>query len=239
MNIVIPMAGAGSRFIEAGYSTPKPLLKAHGKTLLEWSVDSMPLDLASSLIFVGLQKHQSSLEDLISNRYAKYSPQFIWLPETTRGQSETVLKAGPLLDLDESIAIFNIDTAFRSKSLFSNLLNPDCDGVLGSFQSTDPRFSFARLDKECVVIEVKEKLVISNHALTGFYHFTNTMDFIDVAESAIQNEQLEKGEYYVAPLYNTLIEKGAKFALDACDWCQILGSPEEYEMFLTQPPPRH
>lgn len=238
MNFVIPMAGLGSRFSDMGYSLPKPLLPAHGKTLLEWSVNSLPLELATRLIFVGLKEHRDlfGLEDVIRKLYAHQPLYFLWLDHATRGQAETVVLAENLMDMSKSLLIFNIDTAFRSSRLKELLRDDHHSGVLGSFDSCEPRFSFARLDEQGFVDEVREKIVISPNALTGLYHFASTRDFLEVAKASIAVNDLEKGEFYVAPLYNRLIERGARFVLDTCDEHWILGTPTEYELFLKNPP---
>ncbi len=241
MNIVIPMAGLGSRFVEAGYQTPKPLLPAHGKTLLEWSVDSLPLELATRLVFVGLKEHRErlGLEEIIRDIYQEYDPSFHWLDHSTRGQAETVAVAAHLYDKSAGLLIFNIDTAFRSSQLLSKLKDCAHDGVLGSFYSEEPRFSFASENQQGYVTEVREKDVISSHALTGLYHFSSTADFLEIANEAIAADEREKGEFYVAPLYNKLIQRGARFILDQCEEHWILGTPAEYQHFLAiNPPPQ-
>lgn len=239
MNFVIPMAGAGRRFAEAGYALPKPLLPAHGRTLLEWSVDSLPLQLAARLVFVGLEEHRhaNGLGDFIANRYAKFHPEFRWLPATTRGQSETVLAAADLLDAAQPLVIFNIDTAFEAPGLAEKLSDPSLDGVLGSFDSGEARFSFARLDASGRVTEVREKVAISRHALTGLYHFRRTADFLRIAGEAIAAGRTEAGEFYVAPLYNHLLAEGRRLAVHPCRGHWILGTPAEYQQFLNSPPP--
>jgi dTDP-glucose pyrophosphorylase len=238
MNFVIPMAGLGSRFTEAGYTLPKPLLPAHGKTLLEWSVDSLPLELATKLIFVGLEAHrdQYDLETIIRKLYASHHPEFLWLKSTTRGQAETVVLAAPLLDQSVGLLIFNIDTAFRSDGMAAALRDRSHDGVLGSFYSNEPRFSFAKSNEQGTVIEVREKVVISDQALTGLYHFASTELFLEIARAAISADEREKGEFYVAPLYNKLIARGARFITQSCEQHWILGTPAEYESFLALDP---
>jgi dTDP-glucose pyrophosphorylase len=232
MNFVIPMAGKGTRFITAGYSTPKALLGAHGKTLLEWSIDSLPLGLSTRLVFVGLKKQSRDLERIINKKYEEYSPLFVWLENTTRGQSETVLKATPYCDESRSLLIYNIDTAFKSATLAVALVSSASDGVLGAFRSNESRFSFAALNDDGFVARVAEKAPISDYALTGLYHFQSTKDFIRVAEDAIKHAKVVKGEYFVAPLYDELINEGKRFTIDLCDQVDILGTPDEYEAFL-------
>ena len=206
MNFIIPMAGLGSRFVDAGYDLPKYLLEAHGATLLEWSVNSLPLDLATTIVFVGMRSHNEEhrVEDFIQKVYSQYNLRFIWLDEPTRGQSETVVKAAEHVDPSLPLVIFN----------------------------SENRFSYARLKEDGDVDFVREKEVISNYALTGLYHFRTTEMFMRVAKATIKEQRMEKGEYYVAPLYNDCIAKGERVTLDACDAHCILGTPQEYEAFL-------
>jgi len=233
MNFIIPMAGRGERFKKAGFELPKMLIEAHGKTLLEWSVYSLPLDLCTNLIFIGLKEHKNefNLENFISKKYKKYNPKFIWLDEVTRGQAETVVKAEPLCDFDTDLLIFNIHTMFSSTSLKDMLINKSFDGILGAFENSEPRFSYAKLDENGIVCETAEKVVISNNALTGLYHFKNCSSFFDVAKKHIENNVLNDGEFYIAPMYNELIKKGEKFTVDICESHWILGTPDELKYF--------
>jgi dTDP-glucose pyrophosphorylase len=229
------MAGLGSRFINAGYRLPKMLLEAHGKTLLEWSLDSLPLHLASSVIFVGLTDHeeQYELSVRIKNLYPDMNCKFIFLEQVTRGQAETVYLALAECEMDQPLVIFNIDTYFYSPALEQVLLDHNHDGVLGSFNSDEDRFSFAALDKDDhYVIEVREKEVISNNALTGLYTFKHAYDFEKTYAYHVKHDLRVKGEFYIAPMYNYLISAGKHFVLDAAEKHFILGTPEEYSQFL-------
>lgn len=235
MNFVIPMAGRGQRFLDAGFKTPKMLVEAYGKTLLEWSVDSLPLGLCTKLIFIGLSEHKDhwKVDELIELKYGdKYNVCQIYIDEPTRGQSETVLLSEELLEPENPLLIFNIDTAFKSSGISKNLLRKDIDGVLGTFVADSPKYSFAKIDHNNYVTEVAEKVVISNNALTGLYHFNKASDFIYSAKDAIKNSEFVKNEFYIAPLYNKLIAKGKKFILDSVDEYNVLGTPEELKLFV-------
>jgi dTDP-glucose pyrophosphorylase len=235
MNFIIPMAGHGARFIQAGYKLPKMLLQAHGKTLLQWSLDSLPLHLASQVVFVGLKEHDAifSLQSNIEALYPELNSKFIFLDNVTRGQAETTFMALKYCDDNDPIVIFNIDTFFQSDTIENNLLDERADGVLGYFLSAENRFSFAALDKENKYVElVKEKEVISDHALTGLYTFKKAADFLETYDYHVRNDLTTKGEYYIAPMYNYLIERGKKFILDKAAKHYILGTPAEYEDFL-------
>lgn len=238
MNFVIPMAGRGQRFVDAGYTQPKMLIKAKGKTLLEWSVDSLPLHLCTNLIFIGLEEHkeQFAIDQFIITKYGEIcNVQQVYLNEVTRGQAETVLKAEKHINPEVPLVIFNIDTAFTSRTLAEKLLRNDVDGVLGSFKSDEPRFSYASVNDNGIINNVVEKEVISKHALTGLYHFRNPLDFINAAKAAIQNGETVKNEYYIAPLYKKLINESKEFILDHTDSHDILGTPEELFLFQTNP----
>lgn len=236
MNFLITMAGEGRRFREVGYTLPKMLIEAKGKTLLEWSIDSLPLNLCSRLIFVAQQKHEDEfqLSKKIKSIYGKrvQSLHFRFINKLTRGQSETACLAEQLIDLSQPLLIFNIDTQFASSSLEKNLLRKNIDGVLGAFYAEEPRFSFAALNDEGYVTKTAEKEVISFNALTGLYHFTYPHDFFEAAKSAFAKNETTKGEFYIAPLYNHLINKGRNLIVDVADYVNILGTPEELKLFL-------
>jgi|SRR5215203_2652508 len=238
MNFLITMAGEGRRFREVGYTLPKMLIEAKGKTLLEWSIDSLPLHLCSCLIFVAQQKHEDEFQlskkiiSIYGNRVKTISFRFI--DQFTRGQSETACLAKDLIDLTQPLLIFNIDTQFSSSSLEKNLLRKNIDGVLGAFYSEEPRFSFAALNESGLVTKTAEKKVISSNALTGLYHFTHPKDFFEAASLAFAKNETTKGEFYIAPLYNYLIANGRKLIVDVADEVNILGTPEELKFFLNK-----
>jgi dTDP-glucose pyrophosphorylase len=234
MNFVIPMAGRGQRFADAGYTEPKPLIELRGKTLIQWSVDSLPLKLCTNLLFIMLREHDNEyrIADRIRQWYRETCPlNFVFLPDVTGGQAETVWKARHVIKLSEPLLIYNIDTYFRSETLDKALQRDDIDGLLGAFKHNSPRFSFAETDSQGLVTRVAEKEPISSNALTGLYHFSRAGDFIRAAEESIEAGITTKGEFYVAPMYNRLIEEGKKFILDFCSQHHILGTPAELRLF--------
>lgn len=233
MNFVIPMAGRGERFRKAGFKLPKMLIQAHGKTLLQWSVDSLPLELCTNLIFIGLKEHKEEfmLEDVIRDIYKDFNPVFVWLDDVTRGQAETVVKAKDFIDMNCDLVIFNIDTMFVSKTLGKKMQDEETGGILGAFHSNEPRFSYAKIGEDGYVLETAEKVVISEYALTGLYHFKKASDFFDIAEQRISQNNLTGGEFYIAPMYNDLIMKGLKLSVDMCSEHWILGTPDELQAF--------
>ena len=234
MIFLVTMAGKGSRFKAVGYDQPKWKIKSKGKTLFEWSISSLPLSICKKLIFV-IQKSESA-------EFEKFFDQFdflkgleikvIQLDFYTKCQAETVYLAKDYINNNQALLIANIDTKFSSKNLEDDLNDIRFDGVIGAFKSNISRYSYAKTNELGNVIETAEKVVISDNALTGLYHFKQGSDFIFAYESAInQNKIISKGEYYIAPLYNLLIQNGKNYKLNYVVDIDILGTPEEIQTF--------
>ncbi len=229
------MAGEGKRFIDAGYKIPKYLIKVKDKTLFEWSLNSLPLELAKKVIFILLDEHEKKhkVSKYIDSIFSDYiNIEYLFLKEQTRGQTETVFKAKDKINLNNRLIIFNIDTNFYSSTLKTNL-QKKCDGLVGVFHSNDVKFSYAKIDKE-KVLETAEKKVISNNALTGLYMFNNPLSFLEAAEKSFQMKLTINNEYYIAPLYNFLIQKNKYIIIDRVDNINILGTPSELERFKSK-----
>ncbi|HEX4974678.1 MAG TPA: glycosyltransferase family 2 protein [Pseudomonadales bacterium] len=233
INFVIPMAGAGSRFAKAGYTIPKYLIEVGGKTLLEYSLQSLPLDLAKRVFFVALEDHvdQFNLQENVRRILGDVAFTIVTVPGITRGQAETVLACGEMINNDEELAIFNIDTHYVSSTQRELLLdaNKKCDGVIGACLADGDKWSFAALNEEGFVVRTSEKVRISNYALTGFYHFSKGRDFVSVAHKAVESDDRAANEFYVAPLYNSLIKQGRRYVLDKVDTFIPLGTPEDID----------
>jgi len=236
---VIPMAGKGQRFKDEGVLGPKFLVETKGRTLFEWSLESLPLDIASKVIFICLREHEKkyNIEKFIKKNVEKKFPglnhEIMFLDKTTRGQVETVLHAKEHINNDAILVIYNIDTYFLSTRLKSKLLtikNTNVDGLLGAFNSNDNKLSFIELDYEFVK-RTKEKEPISDIASTGLYVFSRGKDFVYAAEFMLSNSLNTNNEYYVSELYNILIKQGKKFVIDLADNFAPLGTPDDIKKF--------
>lgn len=239
MKIIIPMAGKGSRFFKEGYKLPKYMIDVKGKTLLEYSLESLPLDLADEIIIICLEEHKVfNVRKFIKEKVHHDNVRLIFIKGVTRGQAETVYLSREFIKEDDEILIYNIDTYFSSKSLRGILENKSekCDGIIGSFidKSSNEQWSFAEVGKGGYVTKTAEKEKISSYALTGLYHFTVASDFFNIAESWINSKQMVKGEFYIAPMYNDLIKQGKEFQLDIVSEFIPLGTPEEVQEFELQ-----
>jgi len=237
----IAMAGRGLRFAGSGSGLPKYMIEAAGRTLFEHSVSSLPLELSAKIFFIALREHEkafhlaSFIEEKLAGLRRTARWELVLLDAPTRGQAETVLRIHDLVPPESALAIYNIDTCFSSPTLAARLADPAArrDGVIGAFKLTgpDPKWSFARLDSGGAVAETAEKVQISDNALTGLYHFSRAADFFETARVAVRGGETDRGEFYVAPLYNKLIAGGRSFVLDTAEKLIPLGTPEDVAAF--------
>jgi len=236
MTFIIPMAGRGSRFVKEGFKIPKYMIEVKDKTLFEYSIESLPLEVADQIIFICLEEHEKfNVSTFIKEKINHKNIKIIKLQEVTRGQAETVYKCKDLVSENDEILIYNIDTAFHSTKLMQVLSDNNLkkDGILGAFidKSPDDKWSFASLNENDDVIKTTEKDKISDYALTGLYHFSRASDFFDISKDCLENDKTVRGEFYIAPMYNNLIKRGKKFTIDIVDDFIPLGTPQEVRKF--------
>jgi dTDP-glucose pyrophosphorylase len=233
--VVIPMAGRGQRFADAGYDDPKPLIDVRGRPMYSWAVDSIPASIVGRLVFVCLAEHleRYPLAEDIERRYADYSPVVIALEGVTEGQACTVLEAREHIDPARPLVIYNADT-YCVTDLAATLatLPPEAVGVIGVFEAEGDHWSVARTDESGRVVETAEKRRISPWATTGLYHFTEAHHFLAAADAMIAADDRVNGEFYVAPAYNRLIAQGGLVLLDHAREVWVLGTPDELATFL-------
>jgi UDP-N-acetylglucosamine diphosphorylase / glucose-1-phosphate thymidylyltransferase / UDP-N-acetylgalactosamine diphosphorylase / glucosamine-1-phosphate N-acetyltransferase / galactosamine-1-phosphate N-acetyltransferase len=237
LNIVMPMAGLGSRFRQAGFTVPKPLNEGRGRPMYAWATDSLPLDRGTRLIFILLasQPECPDLQRDILRRYARHQPVILTVPELTAGQAITVLRARDLIANDEPLLIHNADTAFDTDPAWvQDAWDRGCQGALLVFPSNEKRWSFSRETAGGWVDLVREKEVISPWATTGTYWFRRGNDFVRAADQRVQAGRREASEYYVGPLYNDLITQGARVKNYPIEKLYCFGTPEDLESTLKE-----
>ncbi|MGO2355545.1 MAG: glycosyltransferase family 2 protein [Marinomonas foliarum] len=236
--IIIPMAGMSSRFFKAGYSKPKYMLEAKGKTLFEYSVLSFKKYFESEL-FVFVIRDIYETKKFVIDKIKKIGIKFfkiVCLDVETKGQAETVFLGLDSLDENESLTIFNIDT-FRPKFSYPDISSKE-DGYLEVFQGSGDNWSFVlpETEESTLLVETAEKRPISDLCCTGLYYFKKISDFKLAYNDYLNKskEFWEKGELYVAPLYNFLIasEKRIHYHRIERDEVIFCGTPDEYDDFL-------
>jgi NDP-sugar pyrophosphorylase family protein len=227
-NIVIPMAGLGSRFSDQGYSLPKPLIDVNGVPMIKAVVDSLGID--GNYIFIVQKSHsiQYHLLDFLDQIVPGCS--VIEIDGVTDGAARTVLAAKSLIDNDTPLIISNSDqVVVWDSSVFQSLLASQ--GVIALFHDNDPKWSYAKIT-DGQVSEVAEKLVISNNATVGIYGFQAGSDYVKYAEQMIQKDLRTNNEFYICPVYNELINDSLPVAPHFVDRMHGIGTPEDLERYL-------
>jgi len=233
MKIILPMAGRGSRFAERGVTIPKPLIPVYGRPMVAWALDSLRELTCSQIIFIVLQEHETAfgvtalLRDLVGR-----TARVVVIPTVTEGQLCTVLAAKAMIDTDEDILVASADTYVRSM-LHRDIARrrPDCRGMISVANLPGDRWSFARTDESGRVVEVAEKVRISDHASTGLYYFSSGREFVQVAEKMIANQEKTRGEYYVIPVYQKYVQQDWRVDISVANEVWDMGTPESLESF--------
>lgn len=232
MNIVIPMAGTGSRFEKAGYTFPKPLIDVRGKPMIQWVVDN--LNVNANFIFIVQKKHREKYNlDLLLNSISSNCI-IIHVDGVTDGAACTTLLAKKHINSDEPLLISNSDHFYEwnSEEFHNFCLNKDIDGGITVFNDTNPKWSFAKLGEDNYISEVAEKKPISNIATAGVYQWKKGSDYVKYAEQMIKKNIRVNNEFYVCPVLNEAITDGKKFKVFYVKKMWGLGTPEDLEYFL-------
>ncbi|MGM1050636.1 MAG: glycosyltransferase family 2 protein [Bacillota bacterium] len=234
MNIVITMAGEGRRFKSAGWDLPKMLIPVAGHPMLYWALLSLKKIIRdNSVIFICLKRDleryplQAAILDLCPKA------QIIEVPSVTKGQAMTVLASKDHIDIKAPLLVYNCDTFMDPAVDLSDIYNitRSYDGFISVFKENDPNYSYVQLDENNLVTYVEEKRVISSWATTGLYHFSTPSLFYDAVNEAVQRENKVQGEYYIAPLYNHLTEKGYRIISYQANFFHSLGTPKDAALF--------
>ncbi len=235
LNIVITMAGAGSRFVKAGFKLPKPLIPLFDEIpMYRYSTNSLPLHLANRLIFV-IQKgeYAGQLKEDIERNYSGFDTRIVEVEGLTRGQAETLLLAQKDLNHALPTLVHNADSAIDVNETHLLAAFKKADGVLVTFEATSDRYSFAHVNEHGMVDLIREKQAISTHASTGTYYFKSTVQMLGLITKALEDNALENGEFYIAPLYNRMIEAGQCVKICSVNNYYCYGTPEELNHFLS------
>lgn len=212
LNIVIPMAGAGSRFKKAGYAKPKPLIDVFGRPMIEIVIKNLTPQQDHRFIFICQKEHvrQYSLKNLFNTITQRFH--IIEIDGLTEGAACTVLTASELIDSDDPLMIANSDQYIEAdiNSYLLKMQELSLDGLIMTMWADDKKWSFVSLDHQGYVNKVVEKEVISNEATVGVYNFARGSDFVNAAKKMISLKLSVNHEYYVAPCYNLMLAGGAK-----------------------------
>lgn len=240
LHIVMPMAGEGSRFANAGWTTPKPLIELNGEPLFKHAISSVAAE-GIVLKYSFIVRHEHIEKYGIDAGIKAFLPaaNIFSVMKTTRGAVETCLIAESAIADDDAVIVMDCDLEFRSKKfieIIKDILAQPMEaangGALVSFESNEPRYSYAALGEDGFVTRTAEKEVISNHALCGAYFFSTGKRFKQIAHQLLDEPEFKKPEYYVSLLYNYLLADGEKVCLASMEEYYSYGTPEELKRYM-------
>lgn len=237
INIVIPMAGAGSRFAKAGYEKPKPFIDVNGKPMIVRVLENLAYP-SARYILVARKEHIDKEKELVKEIEEKYNAIFIPIDKLTEGTACTVLYARKYINNDEPLLIANSDQIVDMdvKDFIDDCKNRKLDGSILTFidEYKDPKWSFAKLDDNNLVTQVKEKVVISEYATVGIYLYTRGKDYVDATIDMIIENDRVNNEFYTCPTYNYAIKEGSKIGIFNIGFEQMhgIGTPEDLNLYL-------
>ena len=226
------MAGAGSRFEQAGYTFPKPLIEVHGKPMIQVVVEN--LNIEANYIYVVQLKHRKKYNlDTLLNILTP-NCKIVEVDGITEGAACTALLGKEYIDNEAPLFFANSDqfVEWDSNEFMYKMQETDCDGGIVTFEATHPKWSFAKINEVGLVTEVAEKNPISNIATVGYYWWKRGSDFVKYAEKMIGKNIRVNNEFYVCPVFNQAIEDKKQIRTFNVKGMWGLGTPEDLNYYL-------
>lgn len=234
LNVLIPMAGAGSRFAQAGYTFPKPLIDVNGRPMIQVVVDNLGLD--ANYIFVVQKEHREKYN--LDTMLGLIAPRckVVEVDGITEGAACTALLAKEYINNDSPLFFANSDqyVEWEPVEFMYNMQETKADGGIVTFESMHPKWSFAKVNEKGFVTEVAEKKPISNNATVGYYYWKHGSDFVKYAEQMIERDIRVNNEFYVCPVFNQAIEDRKTIRIFEAQKMWGLGTPEDLEFFIKE-----
>lgn len=237
INIVIPMAGLGSRFANAGYEKPKPFIDVLGKPMIVRVMENLSHNDAR-FILIARKEHMDAEAELIKDIQNKYNVIFVPVDKVTEGAACTILHARKFINNDTPLLLANSDQIvdFDVKKYIKDCKDRNADGSILTFidKMKSPKWSFAKINSEGWVTKVQEKKVISDYATVGLYYFSKGSFFVDYAVDMIVDNERTNNEFYTCPVYNYAIKDLKKIGIYNIDFDNMhgIGTPEDLNIYL-------
>ena len=232
LNVLIPMAGAGSRFAQAGYTFPKPLIEVRGKPMIQVVVEN--LNIEANYIFLVQKEHYDKYNLKYLLNLIAPGCKIVQVDGITEGAACTTLLAKEHIDNDAPLVMANSDqfVEWNSNECMYAFSADSIDGGILTFKATHPKWSYAKLDEDGFVSEVAEKKVISDEATVGIYYWRHGSDYVKYAEQMIKKDIRTNGEFYTCPVFNEAIGDDKKIRVKTIDKMWGIGTPEDLNYFL-------
>lgn len=229
-NLLLPIAGKAQRFLDAGYTMPKPLILANHKHVIDWSLESVDYSECNLIFIVRLDHiYNFSIDKILKQKFGD-DIQIVVLDKITRGALETCVLAEQYINNDIPLLIYTPDVYFEPQ-FKPNAIPDDSEGFLLTFLANSADHSYSQCDINGKVSRVVEKEVISEHANVGLYYFNSGKEFLKYGKEVIDNNMLVKNEFYIAPMYNLMIRDGKYVTCSDTEKMHVLGTPSTLEFF--------
>ena len=232
--VLVPMAGAGSRFKEKGYRLPKPLINVKGKPMIQRVVENLNMD--AEYVFVVQKEHYEQYNLGVLLPLIKPGCKIVQTDGLTEGAACTTLLAREFINNDKHLIIANSDqlVEWDSCSFMYEMISRNCAGGILTFECSEPKYSYAKVKGSRHVTEVAEKNPISNQATVGIYYWQRGRDYVNCAEAMISKDVRVNNEFYVCPVFNELLQVGGEVVAVQASRFNGLGTPEDLERYLNE-----
>ena len=230
-NVVIPLAGDSRRFQQIS-SMPKYLMKIKGRRMIEWATDHIEVP-PEQLIFVPRYDHQQAydVKGVLQSIFGTTIRMV--MVEPTGGPAQTVLACQELIDNDAPLVIRDCDCIINAPVVIEEGIDGQATYYSPASEPLEAQLakSYVSIGDDGMAKEIREKEVISEHALCGMYVFRKGSDFVRLATEAVNRGRKISGEYYIAPLLQGMIETGKKVIAVQAQMVIDLGTPKNVERF--------
>ncbi|MCK4809718.1 MAG: glycosyltransferase family 2 protein [Candidatus Omnitrophica bacterium] len=234
-NVVIPMAGAGSRFLNAGYLMPKPFINVCGVVMIEKVLENLEIKNAR-YILIAREEHLLTEESFFERLREKYNCEILTVNKLTEGAACTILLSCRLINNDNPLLLANSDQIVEMDmgNFIYDSVKRKLDGCILTFPANHPKWSYAKTDSNGHLVELREKEVISEHATVGLYYYQRGRDFVNSAIQMIANNDRVNNEFYTAPAYNYSVKNGLRIGIYGIQESQMygLGTPEDLNIYI-------
>jgi HAD superfamily hydrolase (TIGR01509 family) len=232
LNVLIPMAGAGSRFAEAGYEFPKPLIDVNGKPMIQAVVDSLRIN--ATYTYIVQEEHFNKYNLGYVLNLITPNCNIVKINGITEGAAITCLMAKEFINNEQPLIMANSDQIvdWDSREFIYDLYVKNADGGIATFKSTHPKWSYAKIGPENTVTEVAEKKPISDNATVGIYYWKHGSDFVKYTEQMIKKDIRVNNEFYTCPVFNEAIEDGKRIYALPVNKMWGIGTPQDLETYL-------
>ncbi len=230
-NLLLPIAGRAQRFINEGYTMPKPLIMSKDKHIIDWSMDSINMDECKVIFAVRLEHiNNFSIDDILRKKFGD-DIEIVIIDRVTDGSVSTCLLAKDHINNDLPLIIYTPDVYFENQFDPASV-SKDLDGFLLTFKANSPAHSYVELDAAGLATRTAEKEVISQNAAVGVYYYKTGKMFVEYAEEMISKNIRTKNEFYICPMYNLMIRDNLKVGINMVEKMHVLGTPAELEFFV-------